>query len=75
VVGVKAADRRVNLGLDGGDRVVAYGDLDLVSYDEAGNVVRRKDQVSVPGASTLLPTLFLDAFSFFSVTVTTPSAR
>ncbi len=40
------AENRVNVGMDGGDRVVSYGDLDLVSYDEVGNVVRRKDQVS-----------------------------
>lgn len=47
VVSVKMAENRVNIGMDGGDRVVSYGDLDLVSYDEIGYVVRRKDQVSM----------------------------
>ncbi len=44
VVGVKMADNRINVGMDGGDRVVSYGDLDFVSYDDRGFVVRRGSQ-------------------------------
>ncbi len=46
VVGVKMAENRVNVGFDGGDRIVSYGDLDFVSYDDRGFVVRRGSQVS-----------------------------
>jgi hypothetical protein len=38
------ADSRTNVGFDGGDRVVSYGELDFVSYDDRGFVVRRGNQ-------------------------------
>ena len=44
IVSIKMAETKVTLGLDGGDRVVMYGDLELVSYDDRGFVVRRGEQ-------------------------------
>ncbi|QQP39609.1 Uncharacterized protein FKW44_020548, partial [Caligus rogercresseyi] len=38
------SNKKVSIGFDSGDRVVQYGDLEFVSYDERGYVVRRGEQ-------------------------------
>jgi YD repeat-containing protein len=44
VVSVTEQGQRVTLGYDAGDRVVQFGDLEFVTYDERGFVIRRGEQ-------------------------------
>ena len=44
VVSVSEQGQRVALGYDAGDRVTQFGDLEFVTYDERGFVIRRGEQ-------------------------------
>ena len=44
IVSVTEQGQRIALGYDSGDRVVQFGDLEFVTYDQRGFVVRRGEQ-------------------------------
>ena len=44
IVSVTEAGQRATLGYDSGDRVVQFGDLEFVTYDPRGFVIRRGEQ-------------------------------
>lgn len=44
IVSITEQGQRIALGYDSGDRVVQFGDLEFVTYDERGFVIRRGEQ-------------------------------
>lgn len=44
IVSAQNGGKKVSLGYDGGDRIIMYGDVDYVTYDDRGFIVRRGDQ-------------------------------